>query len=280
MLVAESSRVNAFVSLHPTKADFSQPQQYYKDWKWEKVKNLARVAEIATTAVWSDSIWYQGRRKEDNWRVSYFCVLDVDSGYSLSQAIKELCDTNHVIGTTKSHGIKGDRFRIILPWSKSVRNLDIYRYSLEKLIQNYDADPSGVDGARFFWPCKEIVSIVEDAEYLTDTIELPEHYQPALAKQIQAAVTYKNYGELKVLPPWIRHVLTTGVPEGQRNTYVYSIAKNMTYFGMTEEEIKAMIIGSKVPLPTAPEREIDLAIKSGAKKARKIMDIQNQRSGK
>lgn len=263
--------VKLFASFHAKKADISTPQEYAAGWQYAKIGSLAKLAEIMSKHAWSDSLWEDGRRQETSWRVSYFCTLDIDNGYALSQAIKDLSDTCHVIGTTKRHGLKGDRYRIVVPWSEAIRSLDIYRYSLDQIIKKFDGDPSGSDGARFFWPCKDIVSVCEEGEFLQDFYALPKNYIPLIEIQKRTMQKYRAMGDLMIVPPWVRQALQQGVEEGERNNFIYSIAKTLTYCGWDEDKILETIISSKIPKESAPKKEIESAVRSGVKKAVRTM---------
>ncbi len=259
--------VNLFLSINKNEPDFFKPNQYKYHWCWTKVTSLSIAADIISSSVWSNSIWAVDTRLESEWRASYFAAIDVDSGYSLQQAIKELSDTNHVIGTTKSHGHKGDRFRILIPWSKPIKDINQYRYNIKKITEKYDGDTSACDGARFFWPCKEIVSVNYDKEfYNQDVLEFKTPTKKETVKK------YSQYANLKVTPPWVMHALKFGVPDGERNNYIYSISKTLTLCGLEQSKILDLIKSSPIPLASAPEKEIVNAVNNGVRKGLSILD--------
>ena len=272
MVEATQETVNRQISFHKDFPEFDKPWKYAANFIPIKPKSLTSFSKLITKCVWSDCLWREGKRAESNFLFSDYCVLDVDGGYDLQSAIDELCDTAHIIATTKSHSEHEHRFRIILPWQSRISSVDVYRFNVERLIKKYDADPAGIDGARFFWPCKEVKSVVEEADsmFLEEVKPLPEGYKSLSEKARIQMELHRSYHNAATLHPWIRHALSMGCQDGERNTTIYSLAKALTYYGWSFEKILDAILKSPVPLPSAPRKEIENAIKSGMKKATKI----------
>jgi hypothetical protein len=264
MLAKVAPPCKPFVSVSPNRVDYETPWAYAQGYQQVELNDLKSLARLITSAVWSGCVWQGGERKEKCFHVSSLCVLDVDNGYPLQQAIKDVCDSQHVIATTKSHGIKGDRYRIILPWEAPIPHLDVYRYNMERVISRFDADPACVDAARYFWPSKEVVSISEDG-YFEDVRPLPPDYETKNQKELQAAA--KHLANPGVLPAWITSALKNGVPEGFRNNNVYDIAKVLAYHGLGEPETIQMIMNSAIKLTL---KEVSSAVKSGRKRATEV----------
>lgn len=260
------------ISFHKEFPEFDKPFKYASGFVSIKPHNLTSFSKFITNRVWSDCIWREGKRAESNFLHSDYCVLDVDGGYSLYDAMDELCDTAHIIATTKSHTEQEHRFRIILPWQGRISSVDVYRFNLERLIKKYDADPAGIDGARFFWPSKEIKSVVEieDSMFLEEALPLPEGYKSLSEKARLQLELHRRYQNAGALHPWIRHCLAVGCNDGERNTTIYSLAKALSYYGWSFEKILDAVLKSPVPLPSAPRKEIENAIRSGIRKATKI----------
>jgi hypothetical protein len=273
MVEATTETVNRIISFHREMPDVNSPSKYYKDFITIKPKNMGSLAKFITKAVWSDCIWKEGRRNESSFLFSDYCVLDVDGGYKIDDAANELCDTAHVIATTKSHTPNEHRFRIIMPWTSRIDLLDVYRFNVERRIKKYDADPAGIDGARFFWPCKEVISVVEmqDGVFTEDIFELPANYQTVAEKQRIQMEKHKHMAANGVIADWIKYALAKGCADGERNTTIYSLGKHLTYYGWGYEKILDAVMKSPIPLPSAPKKEIEYAIKSGIKKANKVV---------
>ena len=118
------------------------------------------------------------------------------------------------------------------------------------------------DGARFFWPCKEIVSIVSHPDcYNQEVLDHKTESKQDTAKK------YQQFAHMKITPPWVLHALKFGVRDGERNNYIYSIAKTLTLCGVSEYAILDLIKKSPIPLPSAPASEIENAVRNGVKKA-------------
>ncbi len=277
MILAEAAvPCKPFVSIHPSDVDYSKPYAYAKEYQSVELYNFKALGRLMTRAVWSDCVWAGGHRLEDNFMGSHLCVIDVDNGYPLEQAVRDICDCRHIVATTKSHGVKGDRYRVILPWATRIADLDTYRYNLDLAIRRFDADPACVDGARFFWPCKEIVSYCQEG-FTEDVKPLPANYLTKTDRQIETAAKHlQNRG---TYPAWLRETLKSGAKEGYRNNTIYEVAKVLFYHGKSEDETFHIIQASKIPKPTAPDKEILHAIRSGRKKAAQVIRQKEEREG-
>lgn len=113
--------------------------------------------------IWSPIKWRDGIRKESHFLGSLVCALDFDSpNTSLEWARETFKEYDVIIGTTKSHqkekkGIVCERFRVVLWFTEPITDLALYKHNMVLLIQKYGADKACNDGARFFFPCTEIV---------------------------------------------------------------------------------------------------------------------------
>ena len=242
MLAVERYERKGFLSVHPKKPDFSKPYGYAKSFEKKPAISIDDISPIITNKVWSDSLWIDGGRKEANWCGSYFCVLDFDGEYSLEQAKKDWADTVHIIATTKRHGLDGkDRFRLIAPWQEPILSFDQYRYNTEKVASQYPCDSSCVDGARFFWPSKEISSI-QPSGYLQPTLPLPLGYKTRQEISSQCRKRYARYGEIGIVPAEITHAFDNGFDDGERNNESFKIACVMAEIGWPPQKIEDAIL--------------------------------------
>lgn len=246
------------------------------------ITDLNRIARCMLDWIWSPIVFKGGSRLEENFIESFWCALDFeDPAFSLEDASNAFCDMRHIIGTTKSHGIaKGavpacDRFRVLLEWSEPIAALRLYRWNMRRIFERYPADKSCVDGARFLYPCREIISINADPEAFTEPVhyEVPESFEnerlglaPERVKALRAAGAVPSFASY-----WLAHAM----PLGKRNTYCYGIAKDLTYSGFELAEIRERILDSPTyrGASLAPRllREIDEAIRNGARAAGKAM---------
>lgn len=133
------------------------------------------VAKLICEYAWSPICWSPRERKGDNFAAALWCALDFDSGeYTLERALDDVTSAGlmHVIGTTKSHGLeKGgdspqgqpapacDRFRLLLRFERVVTDRKLFERAMRAAMETFPhADKSCKDAARFYFPCKEIVS--------------------------------------------------------------------------------------------------------------------------
>lgn len=247
-----------------------------------QVTDLERLAKCMLSFIWSPIVFRGGVRREENFIEAFWCALDFeDPEFSLEQAQNVFCDMRHVIATTKSHGLaKGnapacDRFRVLLEWSEPIPDLRIYRWNMRRMLDRHPADGACIDGARFFYPCKELVSINVDAEAYTAPVnyEVPPNFENE-----RLGLSPEKLAELRAsgkVPSFAARWLANEIPVGKRNTYCYGIAKDLTYAGFELAEIQARILASPTyfgkPITPPLLRKIEEATRNGAKAARKAM---------
>ena len=159
-------------------------------------------------------------------------MLDFDSGeMTLGQAVEnEFPDYRHVIGITKSHqkdknGIICDRFRVLLEFAETIRDLDQYRQNMAALIREYGADNQCKDGARFFYPCTRIVSVNNDVDGEKVGVK------PLVKTKRSSNVDYQHYKKLGAYPPFVMRNLSNPIQEGSRDKTIYGVAKDLAKCG-------------------------------------------------
>jgi hypothetical protein len=266
MLAVERFERKGFLSVHPNKPDYSRPQSYAKNYLKQAIFALDQIVPVITEKVWSDSLWIDGGRKEANWCGSYFCVLDFDGDYPLEQAKKDWADTVHLIAPTKRHGEDGrDRFRLIAPWQEPILSFDQYRYNTEKVASQYPCDSSCVDGARFFWPSKEISSI-QPSGYLQPTLPLPLGYKTRQEMAINAKKKLDHHGESGVLPSDIQGYIVSGFTNLKRNKQCFKAVLDLVRMGWSWERAESFVraINGKTD-PPMDEIELTNIFKSTSK---------------
>ena len=122
------------------------------------------IERAITSRVWSPACFAGGVRLEKNFLGAHICALDFDAPNTpLDCAIQQFKNYSHIIGTTKSHqkeknGVTCDRYRVVLWFDRLATDLAEYKHNMTLQISTYYADKACKDGARFFFPCKEIVS--------------------------------------------------------------------------------------------------------------------------
>jgi hypothetical protein len=173
--------------------------------------------EVICHSAWAPALYQGGFRLEKQWVNCSVAALDFDNGTTLEEAYEIFRDFAHVIATTKSHGIKGDRFRVILFFEKTISNLELYKYNMRVLTDKYGADKACKDGARFFYPCKELVSV------------MPGAYLPVLPLPIASKPVKRT--SIRFLGS------VTPAAEGSRNRCTFAAACRFLKLGLDDQTI-------------------------------------------
>ncbi len=176
------------------------------------------------------------------------------------------CDMVHLIGTTASHQKEKkdkpacDRFRVVLKFEERITDLALYHHQLIKAENKYSVDPSCKDGARFFFPCQEIVSMSDDGytvEIDHDAPPPPDYTRYTIARQRTMTIPRK----------WLIYLEHERFPDGQYNTTCYQLGAQLAPLGLSVEEICARIYASPTykdaHLPSDLQAEIVQAVSNG-----------------
>jgi len=218
-----------------------------------------------TRFTWSPIIFDGGIREQARFLRADWCALDFDDGeMTLDRAVNNVfADCIRVIGTTKSHqklkaGVRADRFRVLLKFERPITSLDEYRATMVHYIEHHGADPACKDGARFFWPCQEIVDISTEG-----------YTQEIFAAPPRPVWTPKPcYRELGVIRRRSTEALRSVFPRGEKNNRCFMIAKDMFDAGFEFDEILECIIKSPTYKGVSSRElieEISQCIRSGIK---------------
>ncbi len=264
------------VSYHLTPATPSQPWLYAKCFKTADIEDYERLSRCINGFVWSGIVWKEGARRQDAFDFADWCVLDFDSGeMSLAEASKLFCDMTHIIGTTKSHqvekaGYACDRFRVAIRFERRITSSRDYVYTMKQLIDHYPIDAQATDAARYFFPCKNIVSINDDG-YVQKVEEAPENWgRPNYER-------FALYTRTGVMPSLARWALSYPVPIGKRNKTWFRITKDLLRIGMSPDEILARIAVSPTYKGRGLEKNVPGTVES-AVKAVAMEDAEHGRS--
>lgn len=225
---------------------------YAKHWKGSKANSADEIAKLVSTCANSPCMWAYGIRKKRNFVKADWLGLDFDEGMSLKDAVIEFEPFLHVIGTTKSHqidkgGITCDRFRVFLKFATPCSNAKDYEHTVKTWVNETKADKACVDAARYFWPCKEIVSIKPYGDLIGvfKAPELPPKTRQNFANKRKAYETHhKKNG---TYPSWIDGKLEGGCGLGMRNKTTYMIAAELSKLGFGKDKIVDMIEQSSIP---------------------------------
>ena len=126
------------------------------------------LAWAITESCWSAAVYRNQHRLAANFLAADWAVLDFDDAEpTLAEITRAFCDTTHIIGTTQNHmRPKGDhppcnRFRLLLRLNHSCDSAEDYKFTMRRLADKWGADIAATDAARYFKPCREIVSFGE-----------------------------------------------------------------------------------------------------------------------
>lgn len=245
------------------------------------VSELGRVANCMLRFVWAPIVWKDGRRAERNFVESWWCAYDFeDPEYTLGQAMADFADSKHIIATTRSHQIaKGglpaiDRFRVVVPWAEPIADVRVYRWNMRREQRKYPMDASCIDGARLFFPCRELVSVNDEPDAYAQQVDydVADDFE---GTRMTAPQGVEQLRALKASTPFAQQWLTHEIPVGKRNTYCYGIAKDLTYAGLEIAEIRARILASPTysgqSLPDDILIDLEECTRNGARDAIKQM---------
>ncbi len=127
-------------------------------------KDYYEIAEALRLYVCACGIFKNGYRAEKNFLFADWIGFDFDSGeMALAQATEEVfTDYIHIIGITMSHQTEPewrDKFRVLIPLEERITDFKLFRHQIALGMDKWPCDPQCKDAARFFYPCRHIVSI-------------------------------------------------------------------------------------------------------------------------
>lgn len=244
-----------------------------RNWRTSSLTDLVRISRGIQKFAWSPIIWRDGTRKEDNFLECRYGVLDFDDGaLSVAQAIKNFCDINHIIGTTRHHGREKDgkpacdRFRLLFEFPEPIRDKRTYRWQMKRMVEIFDSDRACVDAARFFWPCREILSVVTDGDQF-DLFPVPEDFENPnviAARSRQQEILWR---EQRSLGRHVDRFLRDGTPFGEgRNQSCYVSALAMRKLGISQSEALSLIEAAPFARDDFTEKELRAAVISAYRK--------------
>jgi hypothetical protein len=262
------------LSTNANPVDTTKPWSYAYGWRREEFHSLFGVAEIIQKSIWSPCVWKSDHRIIDDFRFSDFLVLDCDSPeINLNDIKRRFADFSHIIGTTKSHQrpkmmvgrgeIICDRFRLIVELERAVDRICDYTATTERFVRLVGADPQVKDGARFFYPCQEIISFNNDG-YKQEIIEGQE--VPVSSVNVDK-IKYETFGSF---PAHINSFIKFGrlFIQESRNLNFLIVARYLANIDFPQGETEKLLIKAPIPHDSNEERyrrEIKSTINSAYK---------------
>lgn len=223
--------------------------------------SVGGMCETICSNIWSPIIWAGGVRTKKNFVSADYMVLDFDGTMPLSQ-MQDFCISGgiaHIIGTTKSHqkekpAASGklapalDRFRVVFKANATCRDVAAYEYNLGILTDYFGCDASCTDAARFFYPCKEVVS--RSLGKSVGWLEIDPSYMSRSEGYKRRRIKNAELGKMGVLPLWIRHVMDDQItiPEGERHKKALRIGIELCESGWKIDDIWDRLARSKLGL--------------------------------
>ena len=237
---------------------------------FSRLSNMGMLAEIILTHCWSPIVWKNNYALTTNFEFSDFLALDFDSpgDETLEEINNNLQDHRRIIATTRNHqkekkGVICDRFRLIIPWDKRITSIKEYQYNYELVLKKYPwADRSCVDGARFFFPSREIIYIDRESEYTWTTSTQIENTLP-ISPPNSTIIDGK-------IPNWCLNFINHGyVFNGSRNLKILSVARELFRQGFEESSIRRLLLRAPIDWHGV---NLEAIIKSAKKKESYVRD--------
>ena len=235
-IVAKCSDKHKFkVSYHPTVGGH---HSFYNRGFVERFVSWDQLITTVCQTPWSSCVWRGGVRLKENFLQASLCVLDFDDGImTLENAVNNyFCDTTHIIGTTKHHGIEKngkaacDRFRVVIPFNKVIKSEPHYKYNMTYYIDQYDCDTACKDGGRYFAPCTDIVSVNDDFD---DWAAPVKKFDPELYAGSSNPV---DGIDLEYSRNYVNFLLREGISENRNNTCL-NLARSACFIGINMESL-------------------------------------------
>jgi hypothetical protein len=240
----------------------------------QEVGTVEEVARCITGNVYGAAIWAGGSRREWGFCAARWCVLDFDEGVTKDEARQALDGLAYVLAPSKSDGIEKttpagkvkpaqDRFRVLIPFSAPIWNLDVFRYNMKLAIKRFGSDPLPYDGGRVWQPSPRVETIRSGKSLdVVMTVPLEETQEH---KQLQM----QRYGEslakagAGALPRRVWRFLDGEITPSQRNVELFKVACLLFSLGWTVEKVKNLVLS--IP-EMADHDKIDSTLKSAAKR--------------
>lgn len=203
----------------------------YGKYQRQYYRQDPHLSQTITKYVWSPILFRHGIRIGDNFIQSNWCVLDIDDTLTFKEALEVFGDFQHIIATSKSHTDIYTSLKICIPWAYPIKDAGTYTHSLKHYIKMTGSDDSCSDSARFFWPCREIVSLNFSGKKMP-VLEEPDRFKH------KPEPFDKNSG---AMPPWILKKLTQYTPKGARHKRLFNLSCDFGRLGYDETEAGRII---------------------------------------
>lgn len=223
---------------------------------WNEIHELGEEDGFSWTNHW----FVDSHRSEQNVIEGFnLLVLDVDSGYPLTAALKLFEGLTAMVYTTKRHTEEDNRYRIILPMSHILNlNKDDYKVFMANVIEDlpFQVDEQANQRSRKWLTNKGAVYLLEGDLFNV----LP--YIPKTKKN-EARVQKRNSLEMDSLEAWF-----TQSPVGNRNNMLYRYACVLMEQGLELQQIveRVKALNEKLDTPLESQELQNTVISSIARR--------------
>lgn len=237
------------ISYHPASMNAHVGKAFTSGFRVYEGTDLSRIANCLLRCAWSPIVFKDGYRKSDNFIKCHYLALDFeDPEYNLASAQNDFCDVTHIIGTTRNHqvlkdGRLMDRFRVLIPWERAIVDRQEYVYNMKLITSIYPADEKCVDPARHFFPCKEIVEVIDTGEGYT-VRAVPEGYLAAGSEKPDWRERQVEMAKLGILPPFVARWDKNVMPEGERTMICFYLGMDLCRIGIEIEKAYRWVLQS------------------------------------
>lgn len=192
----------------------------------------------------SAGVFKDDHRKLVNFEYMDWCILDIDEGMEVDEAVHNFfCDQVHIIATSVSHNPPGKhRFRVLRPLKQRIYDLETAKATLRHEVKKYGADKKCGQPAALFCHCKEIISVCEDG-YLVDVITPPPS---------KPFVPTRKYSFSYFTPTVLRTLRADKIPIGQRDFATFQCVRDLSFQGQMEPEEIIEFISNRVTFESKP----------------------------
>ena len=242
---------------------------------WRNVSSLDELSNFVTQKVWSPVIWAGGSRGAVKFRCARWCVLDYDDTLSKREAENLLEQFPFLLGPTKSDGIEKvsttgarkparDRFRVVIPFSQTIWDRDVFEYNMRLVTKRFNADLLPYDAGRVWQPCKSVECIWHNATSsgldVTLTIPVEETQQ---YKQQQLREKLKARKAAGIMSPVVKRFILGRIRPAERNDMLFKAACYFFEKGETVDQFRKRVYA----MPAMSDHDkIESTIKSAAKR--------------
>lgn len=227
-----------------------------------KAVEIAGPEELANLALennFSPAVFKDNYRSLSNFTECNCIGMDIDNDpkqiergkcefMSIEDAEDAFSEYMHVIMPSRNHrkekhGVTTDRFRVILFLTEPIRDIDTFYATWFSLKDKWPAiDNQCKNADRFYWPHQTIYSIKEKGMKIEPVV--PEQSELDAYLGDGEDVNLEEYDEdiRGRLAKATREFLETGVEEGERNSTVHKVAKDMQQNLYSRKEAESRIM--------------------------------------